>query len=219
MNIEKIMRTLLKPWAVGLIFFIYGLLIYFVDEPLAIYLHQLHLENNCPSLNFATNFGDKNYVAVLLLLPPLFFRYLWLVKRYELSAWFVWFCVVFANGVAVVLKLILGKARPILLFKENLYGFYGFHLNKYYWSLPSGHVVTNMSMMFALMILFPRFRVLFWLVGLSMMATRVLLTYHYISDVFMTAYLSWFLVGSVYFALRRLRKHSLDFMQYKVSNE
>lgn len=219
MNVEKIMYKLLQPWVIGLVLVLYIILFAFVDKPVAIYFDQLQLSKQYPWLHTLTNWGDKSRALICLFLVPMFFRYVWPIKRFEIKAWFVWCSVAFASAVSLILKLLLGRARPYLLFHEDMYGFYGYHPDKFYWSLPSGHVATIMAVMFSMMILFPRFRIVFGLFGLSVMTTRVILTYHYLSDVLMTAYLAWFFVCGVYFALKYIRKEEVDFIQYKAVHE
>lgn len=219
MDVKKTILKFIQPWVVGLVIVVYGIIFLWVDKPLAIYLHQLNLGEHFPWLYRITNWGDKSRALIFLLLVPLFFRYVWVIKRYEYKAWFVWLSVAFTGAVSLVLKLMLGRARPYLLFNDSLYGFYGFHVDKFYWSLPSGHVATIMAMMFSLMILFPRLRWVFGIFGMIVMATRVLLTYHFLSDVLLTAYMTWFCVGGVYFAMQIMTQKNIDLFQYKVEHE
>ena len=97
----------------------------------------------------------------------------------------------------------LGRARPILLFQKQFYGFYGFHFDHNFWSFPSGHATTIMGLSFGLSILFPRYVKYFMLLGILVMTTRVILTQHFLSDVLIAAYLCLIEVGIIYYLISR----------------
>lgn len=86
-----------------------------------------------------------------------------------------------------IMKMIFGRYRPRMLFNEGLYGFHFFTLKSKMWSFPSGHSVTFMGLMVALSLLFPKRWYCFWLVGLAVCCTRVLVTAHFLSDVMVGA--------------------------------
>ncbi len=160
-----------------------------VDKPLALSLHALDLANRYPVLVWTTQLGRS--VPWLILVPflALFFRYVRRVKQTELRLWFLWGTLVLSNGLCLVVKNLLGRARPDLLFDQDLFGFYGYHVEGLYHSFPSGHTTQITAMGLSLALLYPRYRWWILLLGLTVLATRVLLTCHYLSDVLATAYL------------------------------
>ena len=98
------------------------------------------------------------------------------------------FCLIIPNLICLILKMLLGRARPDLLFLDHSYGFYGLHLTQAkYWSYPSGHTTTIISLLYGIHWIFPRYNRLCILIGVLLISTRVLLNYHYLSDVVATA--------------------------------
>ena len=129
--------------------------------------------------------------------------------------WFLWACVLIPNSIALVLKVILGRARPILWFNEHLYGFYGMKFHTAYWSCPSGHTTTAMSLAIALSMIWPRYIYGFLAVGLSVAVSRVMLAQHYFSDVVATSYLVVLELGLLLLWLRRKKSGFVE--QLRVS--
>ncbi|MCR9191870.1 MAG: phosphatase PAP2 family protein [Gammaproteobacteria bacterium] len=156
---------------------------FYVDEPLALYIHHLNLASIYSPLLWITQLGWTTPYLLLLPLLGLFFRYIKRAKQIELRVWFLWSTLFITSGVAVVLKNILGRARPELLFDLNVFGLYGYHREHLYHSFPSGHTTLVTTMILGLILLFPKQRWWFFVVGTVVLMTRVLLTQHYLSDV------------------------------------
>lgn len=192
---EKTFQIMKKP---GIIIF-YAILVIlsysFIDRPLATYFHQLDLRTNIHALSVLTAFGFWIAYVVLFLCAALYFRYIRVNSLYEARSWYFLGCVLIANLVCLILKIALSRARPDLLFTSNEFGFYWFKFSKLYWSFPSGHTTTVVSLAVGLGILFPRY--FYAALGLALMvaASRVLLYYHYLSDVLTGFYLSIMVVG------------------------
>jgi len=200
---NRCLAILLKPWMI--ISFIMLLIFSYVylDRPIAIYFHQLDLKHALPILYWMTHLGISQLYLVIL--PVLAILSLWFVhnKYVETRLWFLWFCVLTSGAVGLVLKMILGRARPELLFDQQLYGFYGWHTQKAFFSCPSGHATVLTSMMIGLTILFPKYCYAIVLTGLIVILTRVLLTYHYLSDILFSMYLVCLELGLLFYVLRR----------------
>jgi undecaprenyl-diphosphatase len=94
------------------------------------------------------------------------------------------FVVVAASGITTdVIKVICGRARPKLLFGDNVYGFTWGATQADYWSFPSGHATTAAALATALFLLWPRGLPLYVVAALLVMASRIILDAHYTSDV------------------------------------
>jgi lipid A 4'-phosphatase len=94
------------------------------------------------------------------------------------------FLVVATSGLATdLIKVICGRARPKLLFGEHIYGFFWGATQADYWSFPSGHATTVAALATALFLLWPRWLPLYIVAALLVMASRVVLDAHYVSDV------------------------------------
>jgi membrane-associated phospholipid phosphatase len=104
-------------------------------------------------------------------------------RQASLSGLFMFLSVAISGLAADLLKVVFGRARPILLFEDGIYGLGGFHYEHEWTSFPSGHSATALSVAVTLSILYPRFRPLFLAGGLLIAASRVVLGQHYLSDV------------------------------------
>ena len=200
---ERLFGVMTKPWVVvGYLVLIILSILYF-DKPIAYYFHDLDLKKTRPVLGWVTNLGLGGLYLVPLFILALFFRYVYHNKKWEERAWFLWLCVLISSLVCLVLKISFGRSRPDLLFSEHLYGFFGLKMSAYFWSFPSGHTTTIMSMAFGLSVLFPRYWYAFILVGLMIVCSRVMLTHHYLSDVMIAGYLALVEVGLIHYWLHR----------------
>ena len=99
------------------------------------------------------------------------------------------FSAVAVSGIIVdLLKVIIGRPRPKLLFSAGSYEFSWIGLSADHWSFPSGHAATAAALATALWCLWPQ-PVLFYVVGAALVAiSRVVMGAHYLSDVVMGAF-------------------------------
>lgn len=201
---ERLLAIMIKPLVmVSCIGVIVVSFLYF-DRPIAHYLHGVDLRNNLSCLNWFTMLGLSPLYLIPLFLLALFFRYIRHNRTWEVRTWFLWLCVLFPTIICLILKMLLGRARPDLLFgSSQQYGFYGWHTDASYWSFPSGHTTTAMGLVFGLCVLFPRFFYMFISLGLFLVSSRILLTHHYLSDVMSAAYLALLEVGLLLWWFKR----------------
>ncbi len=200
---DRFLTIMLRPWiAVAYLAFAMLSFVYF-DKPLAEYFHGLSLTTRFPALHWLTVIGVGFIYMVFFFLLALFFRFVSRNKIAEMRSWFLWLCVLLPNCITLFFKIVLGRARPELLFDDKLYGFYGLHFTRQYWSFPSGHTTSTMALIFGLGIVFPRYFYWFLFSGIVIIATRVLLTQHYLSDVMMTSYLVLLEIGLLLLYSRR----------------
>ncbi len=200
---DRLFKQMLRPWvAAGYVGFVI-LSFFFFDRPVAWFFHGLDLTNKLPFLHWLTRLGVSEFYVIGLFLFSLFFRYVVRNKTWEARCWFLWLCVLVPYLVCGVVKVLLGRARPELLFSGDVYGFYGFHTQGVFWSFPSGHTTVIMSLVSGLSILFPRHFPALFTAGVLVVSTRILLTQHYLSDVFASSVLALLEVGLVWFIVRR----------------
>src|SRR6185437_395744 len=99
--------------------------------------------------------------------------FLWaLLRSAERWAWrsgLVFAAIAIPGIFADIIKPVFGRARPVLLFRENLYGFtwVGAHANS--WSFPSGHSITVAALAVALYAIYPPLRPAYALLALAVM--------------------------------------------------
>lgn len=199
---NKVFSFMLKPWVVISILSLVVISFFYIDKNLALYIHSLHLGEGVLVLSIITTMGISGiYLAILPILAIVL--YLFHKKTWSLRVCMLWCLVFFPTLITYVLKNFLGRARPIALFNNDLFGFFGYTRAENFHSFPSGHTTTITGLMLGLLILFPRYCYLFLLIGFSVMFSRVFLTWHYLSDVLMTFYLVTLEVGLLVYITKR----------------
>ncbi len=105
------------------------------------------------------------------------------------------------SGVIQILKVIIGRTRPDLLFSNELYTFHPMNFEHQYHSFPSGHAVTIFGLALSFSYLYPRIKIPLALTAALLASTRILLTYHYLSDILGGALLAFIVVHTVHYYL------------------
>jgi len=139
---------------------------------------------------FVTTFGLSGWYLVPSLLLFVLFRLYSRKPGPAAQALFVFLAVSLSGLVVDILKFTLGRYRPAMLFHDNLYGFAFFRIDALATSFPSGHAAVITALAFALDDIWPRFRLLYALAALLVIASRVVICAHFLSDVAAGAYLA-----------------------------
>ena len=184
---------------IGIMIFCYN----FVDQYLVALLSDLNCLEMFSVFRWITYLGREFAYLGILFILALIFRYVWVTPCWEARAWFLWLCVAFSDAICLVLKITFGRARPQLLMQTHEYGFYWFKMTRDYWSFPSGHTSTVMSLAFGLGVLFPKYWIAFVSTAAVVALSRVLLIKHYISDVLLATYLALLEVTFLVYFLRQ----------------
>lgn len=166
-------------------------------------------------IRILTDFGKDEYVLVVLaaalVIVALVAAGLHGTRRAVLLGLgtrlqFLFLSVAVAVFTAEILKFAIGRGRPFVGGKANLFNFVPFQGTEAYFSLPSAHAVTAFALAFAVSALWPRLRVFMFTYAIVILLTRLVLLAHHPSDVVAGA-----LVGIVsamavryWFAARRL---------------
>ncbi len=158
---------------------------------------------------FLGYFGEALYILIISGL-------IWIITKYiktehtllMVRSRFVFLSVVITGIGANVIKVIFGKARPILLKNQDEFGFTWFaslrdhaHL-----SFPSGHATTAFTLATALTLFFPRAWPLFYSYAVTIALARVGAWDHYPSDV---------MAGALFGTLTTLLLYHSKFMGLK----
>jgi membrane-associated phospholipid phosphatase len=93
------------------------------------------------------------------------------------------------------LKYVFGRTWPETwlnnnpsLIRDGVYGFHPFHGGRAYESFPSGHTAVTIAVLSVLWICYPRFRLLFAVIGLGVAGGLVGANFHFLSDVIAGAF-------------------------------
>ena len=197
-------RTLHSPmeWLslYALLLLLLGLTV--LDEPLARLCKETVSGEFEGFLKVVTDLG----IAGLWLIPSILLCLLFLLCRrvalspagrehYTRLAWapgFVFLSVAVSGLIGDILKFVVGRTRPQLLFEQDLATFEPFTHGWAYNSFPSGHSQAIFAAMVALTLVFPRYDRAYLALAVLVAASRVLTTVHYFSDVVAGAWLGIF---------------------------
>jgi len=130
--------------------------------------------------------------------------------RLRLECWkqrglFLFFAVASSGLLTDLIKFLLGRARPVKLLTENLYGFYLFETSAKLNSFPSGHSNTAAATALVLWYLWPKSWPLGLLLAGGVMFSRVVVLKHYPSDTLAGAYLA---VVTTYYLYQYFKRRS-----------
>ncbi|HXQ50812.1 MAG TPA: phosphatase PAP2 family protein [Stellaceae bacterium] len=127
-------------------------------------------------------------------------------RKLALNAWraaFVFVAVAGAGLAGDILKPVFGRARPRLFISDGIYGFTWHGAHASHWSFPSGHAITIVALAAALVVIERRLLPYCVAAALLVMASRIVLDQHYLSDVLAGAALAGAAVWAVRAAFRR----------------
>jgi undecaprenyl-diphosphatase len=172
------------------------------DRPLSIFCQDLNPEVIL-IFQWITELGKSTGYLVFFTVLFIFFRFF---RRMPLAAnrTLFLFAAVSLSGVIInLIKPLVGRLRPKLLFEAGLYGFEPLRIGYEYNSFPSGHAATVFALATALSYFFPRWRLPLFgfavIVGLS----RIIVGAHYLSDVMAGAYAGTMTVFALILLCRR----------------
>jgi membrane-associated phospholipid phosphatase len=157
---------------------------FYIDKALSLYFHNLYTSNNYiwfhETFHLITKFGEAQYSLILLFLLFLFFR---IKKPIFAHKMLYLFGAVAISGILVdIIKIIAARLRPTMFLEHDLYGFVWFKLGSEFNSFPSGHSATAFALCIGLTLLYPRYKYPFLLIGVLIVMSRIILTFHYLSD-------------------------------------
>jgi membrane-associated phospholipid phosphatase len=209
----------------GTIVFLFAeaVLILFVDRPLSDYLHTL--SNESPALidvfRAYTDLGKSVWYiwpsaisiaicAVMVRQTSLPLNWRQRIQRFGQGLIFVLAGVVCSGLLTDGIKIILGRARPVLLARDKFYGFHPLSFSSSWQSMPSGHATTAFALGFALIILLPRWRVLFGICACILAVSRVMVNAHYLSDIFAGGIVAYLTITVLWYVLTHNGKYLFE---------
>lgn len=184
---------------------------FYVDKDVALYFikHKQTYQNIGGRLSIL---GESQWYIGSAILGMFYFSYIQSNRFYRNRFLFLLYANIFSGLISILLKIIIGRARPWALeHNENVYGFLftqnehftwlqNIHYqvtmllkhNALYESMPSGHATTTVTVLTYMMILFPK-KFYIWIpIAFISLAARVLADAHYVSDL-----LAGILVGTL----------------------
>lgn len=175
-------------WALAILSYFY------LDKPIAIFMHGISNAWLLDSFHIITKFGKSTYYFLFFGIVFITAQFIWKNSRIANLALFFFLALAASSIICDTLKIIFSRARPQELFAAQRYGFYFFQHTSKMWSFPSGHAMTIASLMMAAAIIWRRFWIIFSLIMLSVGVSRIIVGAHYLSDVMIGLYLGCIIV-------------------------
>ncbi len=152
------------------------------DIPLATYFKNI-APASASFADFWTDLIDPKLQYFIW--PILYFLFFFIWRRKYLANRFllIWISIALTNAVIELLKRILGRARPELLWSHQIFGFQFFENQNTDFSFPSGHACTIGALMGAIACFYPKHSYTCLSIALVLAFTRVILSFHYLSDI------------------------------------
>ena len=153
---------------------------FFIDNPIMRMVHAYGFET-WTIFTLISLLGKFSVLLSIALILWLIYYYVNKINHFYLNRLIL--SLISSNILASLLKIVLGRARPFAYYSDGLYGFYGMKFDPVYWSMPSGHSVTIVTIALITTLLYPRYQWRMLFVALMVILTRVLLLKHFVSDV------------------------------------
>lgn len=169
-------------WTCAIAILMIVLSYFFLDIHLALLFHDIWPTESI-LLHLFNELSNPN--PQVLFWPVIFFvvRYVYNNRSAGEKILTIALSVCVSNAISIPMKMLLGRARPALLFSEHVYSFDIFSAYTLHLSFPSGHAITIASVMGALACYYPRYSMPLLFLALFMGFARVMATAHYLSDV------------------------------------
>lgn len=175
-----------------------------IDQPLALWLKRYDASGVTEFLRAVTVFGRAPGWLLLFGVTGLGLwwasRSAWnaagraRLERWAAKAGFLFAAVTAPALVGVVAKAVLGRARPRLFFYDGEFGFAPLSFGINHNSMPSGHAIVAGGLAAGLALLWPRLWPVWLLYALTIAASRLAVTAHYLGDVVAGLWLGAFTV-------------------------
>ena len=162
---------------------------FYVDLPLAIASRSFDTQI-VSVFQVITRLGNAVWYLVPAALLFLVFHYAWKKEQWARWCLFVFSTVAVSGLTTDLFKWLVGRWRPKAHLHDQLYGFDYFGVGYEATSFPSGHATTICAFCLAMTLLFPRYRLVWYVLAFLVSISRVIVGAHYLSDVLAGAYVA-----------------------------
>lgn len=176
-----------KRWIAAVVFFFCSVLTVisynYWDIPLAYYCKKLSLDI-LDIAQIVTTAGESQWYYLLFVIAYAVLRFVLKNKLWSLRILFLLVSMSASGLINMLIKWIAGRNRPVNLFIYDRFGFDYFRMIHELTSFPSGHTVTAFTLATAISISFPRWSIPAFAAAVAIGLSRVMITSHFLSDVF-----------------------------------
>ena len=173
-----------------------------IDRPVTLFCQDLG-PGTIQVFQWITELGKSTGYLVAFFVLFVFFKYYLRRPIAANRALFLFAAVALSGLTTDLIKPLVGRLRPKLLFEADLYGFEPFRIGYEYNSFPSGHATTVFALAAALSFFFPRWRLPLFSLAAVVGLSRIIVGAHYLSDVMAGAYVGVMTVFALVLFCRR----------------
>lgn len=180
-----------------------------MDKSIAIYCYHFNAIANhiwiTSFFHYITKLGESQYALIILF--SLFIIFWKKIPTVANQMLYLFSAVALSGIIADIVKILVARLRPSMLFEHDVYGLVGFKLGAQFNSLPSGHSATAFALAIGFTLLFPRYKYLYLFIAFLVASSRVILTFHYLSDVLIGSLIgsvTAFFLYKIYFKIDRI---------------
>lgn len=155
---------------------------FFIDVPVARCFHAQSQEIR-DIFEWITKAGVSTAYLIASFGLFVFFRWIREHRRYADRALLFFSTIALSGIVTNIVKFLVGRLRPKMLFEKGLYGFDPFHVGYEFNSLPSGHATTVFAIATTCSFFWPKYRIFFFIIAAIVALSRLVLSAHYLGDV------------------------------------
>lgn len=204
-NRAVISMTWLKSPYFGFAWLVLAALSYFfIDLDLTQYVHNSVNSTMVEVNEYISQIGKGIYWIIGGLAWFVLAKYWFKSPKQAYAAIFLITAVVLSGLICNLIKVCVGRARPVMWFHEQLYGFYFFKTEAAMRSFPSGHSTTITAAMMAIGLSFRRMWLGCLVLALLVCFSRIVVQAHYLSDVLVGMYLGTLVTLLIYPIFSRL---------------
>lgn len=169
---------------------------YFVDRPVAIFVHQHHL-NQFAIFGWLTHLAMVFNALAPIVVVAACVRLAWgPLTRLEWTLFAASVSLIVAVALEYYLKFLFGRYWPETWVDNNpsligsgAYGLHPFHFGEAYGSFPSGHTARVVAVLGTIALAYPRWRCLCVLGSAAVVVGLVAMNYHFVGDTIGGAFL------------------------------
>ena len=186
-SVSLTIKIMLISFPIVVLFCILG---YFTfDITIAEYCNSIFSNNKTRRiLKDISKLGIATVYLICSAVAFIFFKFIRKREIWSNRALFMFLSISLSGILVLITKFIFGRYRPKMFFKEQLYGFEFFQLKGKITSFPSGHASTIVALMLSLYLISPKYRVIYFIIALVIVISRVFVCHHYLTDVVVGSY-------------------------------
>jgi len=139
---------------------------FFLDRPIALWCAHYCVGKYNDFFRIVTQFGISTPYLIGSALLFIFFYYSKKNLYYANHTLFIFVSVAFSGITTGIIKVVVARFRPSMLFEHGLYGFDFFHRDSAINSFPSGHTTTAFALAMYISIFWPRWAAVGWIAAI-----------------------------------------------------